>query len=503
MAPSALSNTNDERLAGLNIDASNLTPHHLAQETFWQRDRELERPLPCRDQVPTESDIVVIGAGFAGVSSVYHLVKQLKASGHLPKPRITLVEARDVCSGATGRNGGHIRPDMYGHIPKYVDRAGVKAGAEIAEFEIANLYAVKKLVEEENIDCDFTLCRSIDVWCNAEAAERARLVYDSMSSKDMPHMRDVFFVEGPAAEGYSGVKGAKAAASFTAGTMWPYKFIHAVLRPLLESGDVELVVRSPVLSVKTNSSTSYYPLTVVTSNGSIKAKKVVHASNAYVGGLLPEYAKNIVPCKGICCHIAVPDSLNHTAPLLNNSYINRTADNTLSYLIPRTDGSIVVGGAMAKFAAYREQWYNNIDDSCLIDAAKDYYEDYMQQTYRGWEDSGAKVTKIWTGVMGYSFDSNPHIGRVPDKDGQYIAAGFNGHGMPVVFLSAEGIAKMVLSDLSNSSKPLPFSETGIPRLFETSAFRIERAQKADEEHGDILGSGEAILPVGPMHNTEH
>lgn len=179
--------------------------------------------------------------------------------------------------------------------------------------------------------------------------------------------------------------------------MWPYKFIHALLRPLLESGDVELMVRNPVLSVKTNTSPDY-PHTVVTSKGSIKAKKVIHASNAYTAGLLPEYSKNIIPCKGICCHIAVPESSTRTAPLLNNSYINRTEDNTLSYLIPRTDGSIVVGGAMKVFAPYREQWYNNISDDCLIDAAKDYYEDYMQQTYLGWEDSGARVTKIWTGV---------------------------------------------------------------------------------------------------------
>lgn len=105
--------------------------------------------------------------------------------------------------------------------------------------------------------------------------------------------------------------------------------------------------------------------------------------------------------------------------------------------------------------------------------------------------------------MGYSFDSNPHIGRVPGKNGQYIASGFNGHGMPVVWLSAEGVARIVLSDLADSSKPLPFSETGLPRLFETTAFRIERAQKADEMHGDILGAGEAMFPAGPMHNTEH
>ena len=282
--------------------------------------------------------------------------------------------------------------------------------------------------------------------------------------------------------------------------MWPYKFILGLLQPMVESGKINLQTHTPVTSVTSDSAqeTSGSKFSVVTPRGTIRAKQVIYTSNAYVSGLLPEYEQSIIPCKGICCHIAVPDGSTHSAPLLNNSYINRTSDNALSYLIPRTDGSIVVGGAAAKFFPYRDQWYRNVDDTCLIEAAKDFYDDYMQRTYRGWEDSGAKVTKIWTGVMGYSFDSNPHVGRVPDKAGQYIAAGFNGHGMPVIWLVAKALARMVLSD--NTSAGLSFAETKMPRLFETSKTRIERAQRTNEEHGDILGAGEAFLPAGK--NTE-
>ena len=219
---------------------------------------------------------------------------------------------------------------------------------------------------------------------------------------------------------------------------------------------------------------------IETSRGRMRAEKVIHASNAYVSALLPEYSKNVIPCKGICCHITVPEGV--TAPLLNNSYINRAEDNTLSYLIPRADGSIVVGGAASVFREFREQWYDNVDDSVLIDSAKDYYENYMQRTYRGWEDSGAKVENIWTGVMGYSYDSNPHIGKVPGKEGQFILAGFNGHGMPVIWLAAKELAKMVVTGTS-------FEDTKMPRLFQTSQYRIDRAQNGNEEEGDILGTG--------------
>ena len=34
----------------------------------------------------------------------------------------------------------------------------------------------------------------------------------------------------------------------------------------------------------------------------------------------------------------------------------------------------------------------------------------------------------WTGIMGYTFDSQPIVGEDPDREGLWICAGFNGHG---------------------------------------------------------------------------
>ena len=259
--------------------------------------------------------------------------------------------------------------------------------------------------------------------------------------------------------------------------MWPYKFVLNLTKRVLATGQVNLQTHTPVIAITPDPQGGFV---AATPRGKIRANTIIHASNGYVSGLLPEYSKNIVPCKGICCRITVPEGT--VAPLLNNSYINRTTNNTLSYLIPRADGSIVVGGAAAKFRPFHDQWYGNVDDSVLIEAAKDYYDDYMQRTYRGWENSGAKVENIWTGVMGYSYDSNPHVGIVPNKPGQYVLAGFNGHGMPAIWLSASGIARMITEDI-------PFGETSLPRLFQTTQARIDRAQDGREEDGDILGTG--------------
>lgn len=263
-----------------------------------------------------------------------------------------------------------------------------------------------------------------------------------------------------------------------------------LLNILLSTGLVNLQTHTPVLSVKPDGGRGF---SVETERGTVYAKRVVHASNGYVSGLLPEYKRNIIPCKGICSHIEVPKQNSSAAPLFINSYCNRTDDNTNSYLIPRLDGSIIVGGAAQTFRPFRDQWYRNVDDSILIDAARNYYGDYMQRTYHGWENTGAQVSHIWTGVMGYSFDSNPHIGSVPSKPGQFILAGFNGHGMPVIWLGAKGLAKIILAD--RIGEKVPFRETGIPRLFQTSQFRIDRAWNNKEEDGDIFGTGQIFLPA--------
>ena len=452
--------------------SSGYLPSEKSTASFWHRDIDELHDHRTTENLPASSDVVIIGAGYAGISTAYHLVRG-EASGQ--KLSVTILEARGLCSGATGRNGGHLRPDMYGQMHKLLKNGGIEKGIEVVEFEVAHLHALKDLIEKEKIDCDFTLTRSIDVWCNEKAAIRAKDIHDTLLSRNVAYMKDVFFVLGKDAEGISGVKGAKACASFTAGTLWPYKLILHLTRSILASGLVNIQTHTPVTSVARQSSGDFV---VTTPRGTTIARKVVYANNAYVSGLLPQYSQSIIPCKGLCTHISVPDGT--TAPLLNNSYIVREENEVVSYLIPRADGSIVVGGANSRYRPFLEQWYNNVDDSTLIDEVKDHFDGYMQRFFKGWENSGAKVDKIWTGVMGYSCDTHPQVGAVPGEDNQYILAGFNGHGMPVIYLSALGVAKMVSDDVR-------FEDTSIPRVFKTTEERLNSARNGPPG-GDILSS---------------
>ena len=68
--------------------------------SFWRTDlHELDNHRSTED-LPTECDILIVGAGFAGTSVAYNLVKSDE-----PLPKTVILEARQACSGATGRNG--------------------------------------------------------------------------------------------------------------------------------------------------------------------------------------------------------------------------------------------------------------------------------------------------------------------------------------------------------------------------------------------------------------
>ena len=68
--------------------------------SFWRSavgglDRHRTTP-----ELPAEADVVVIGAGYSSASFVTHFLASNSTS-----PSIVVLEARQLCSGASGRNG--------------------------------------------------------------------------------------------------------------------------------------------------------------------------------------------------------------------------------------------------------------------------------------------------------------------------------------------------------------------------------------------------------------
>lgn len=75
-------------------------PHETYIQPFWRSELHPLDDHRSTEDLPTECDILIIGAGYTGVTTAYHLLKD-----NPDPPSIVLLEARQACSGATARNG--------------------------------------------------------------------------------------------------------------------------------------------------------------------------------------------------------------------------------------------------------------------------------------------------------------------------------------------------------------------------------------------------------------
>lgn len=235
----------------------------------------------------------------------------------------------------------------------------------------------------------------------------------------------------------------------------------AILAKLIDKG-VNVQTHTPVTSVS-DSPDSAGRWTVKTPRGDLSARQIIYATNGYTAAIAPQFHEKIVPVRGICSRIVAPQD---TAPgPLSHTYSIRYGPAQYDYLIQRPDGSIIVGGAKQRFWDDRSHWYGVTDDSRLIEPAQDYFDGLMQRQFRGWERSGAYTDCVWTGIMGWTSDFMPYVGEIPGKPGQFINAGFSGHGMPLIYLASKGLARMVQGEA--------FEETDLPSMFKPTKERLE------------------------------
>jgi len=122
-------------------------PSSNPTQSFWQA----SHPNAVKDHrstpaLPPKASIVVIGTGITGTFAAHELLTNSTSESipHSPdEVEVLVLEARTLCSAATGRNGGHLQPLIHDQH------------AGIIDFELANFNHVESLVAQHGIPCDF------------------------------------------------------------------------------------------------------------------------------------------------------------------------------------------------------------------------------------------------------------------------------------------------------------------------------------------------------------
>ena len=114
---------------------------------FWLEDPHPTIAKAQSAALPVDVDIVIIGSGITAASIARYIFKTKGSAA----PNIAILEARDICSGATGRNGGHINEGIVHSYSEHVETFGRESAKKIARFRLGHLPLILKAAEEDGL----------------------------------------------------------------------------------------------------------------------------------------------------------------------------------------------------------------------------------------------------------------------------------------------------------------------------------------------------------------
>lgn len=357
----------------------------------------------------------------------------------------------------------------------------------MADFELKNVAAVRSYIKDNSVPCewrDVIGCRTF--WTEAALKE---------AEHEVDHLRKI------APEIASKVTIIKdkeelkkhrvspdclgATLSEGAGSLWPYKLVAFILQKLIKDGRINLQTKTPVTEITSSEGTH----TLHTPRGTIRSKTVVLATNGYTSALLPHFADLIVPCRGEMSALFPPEG----STILPNSYgmvaaLGQPANND-DYLIqrpfegvPNPAGHLMFGGGRG---AGHFPSLGTSDDSIIDEGSATYLRGALLKVLQldgkteGMQE--LKAAAQWTGIMGYSRDNHPWVGKVPEQEGLWLCGGYTGHGMPNGTLCGKAVVDMLLAESSgqdiNAVQAQMIQKGDLPKSYVLSKERIDQARQ--------------------------
>ncbi|GIZ43973.1 hypothetical protein CKM354_000718200 [Cercospora kikuchii] len=432
-------------------------------------------------ELPSEADVVIVGSGYSGASTAYWLHKSTENATN--KPRMVMLEARDICSCATGRNGGQLRPHAYSRYLPWKEIFGAQGAMELIRHEMSHLPAFKALAEVEGIAEEVCLKfgETFDAAMTEEAWTRLKGNYEAMKA-DHGADNEIIKVcklleDATEAEDFTQMKGTLSAVVHPAGQIWPYKFVHALLRIVLEAGNFNLQAHTPAQSVSDRDADGW--ITVTTDRGTIRTRSVVHSTNRWASHLLPEFSNLITGEKCAMGSIKAPEGfVKHTGSQHWDSAINN-----YFLQLPPPYNTIIFGGGRQFLIHKPEECFLNDEEDKQVDGFDDFVKTWPASDVKDWSGPNpAELGKdageggVWTGIESGSADSFPFVGPVPGRQGQFMAAGFVGHGMPRILGSTAHITPLLLDYLGTEHKMPSMADVfpPLPTPFHATPERVER-----------------------------
>jgi glycine/D-amino acid oxidase-like deaminating enzyme len=147
------------------LEKQNMKPKMEQTKSIWMRMGEISSPLSLVQDAVT--DVCVVGAGIAGMTTAYLLLREGKS--------VVVLDDGPIGGGQTERTTAHLSnaiDDRYVIIESWHGEAGARMAAES---HTAAIDQIEAIVKEEGIECDFERLDGYLVGSPGESSENLQL----------------------------------------------------------------------------------------------------------------------------------------------------------------------------------------------------------------------------------------------------------------------------------------------------------------------------------------
>ena len=354
------------------------------------------------------ADVIVVGGGYSGLAAALSLAER----GY----SVRLVEQARIGWGASGRNGGQVTAGVAKAIATVDKIYGRQTAKNIWALTREAVTLVSKRITEGKIDCDKTtgvLAAAISPNHMQDVQYEADLLHQHFNEPDYQVWDRDQVQSAMQTERYIG--GGYDPHSFH---LNPLKFCLGLAR-MAEAAGVVIHEESPVLKIIYGDRPQ-----VVTDRGTVTAKYVVLATNAYGVGLIKELVGNLMPVASI---IMATEPLGELGKSLYPKPIAVADCNfILDYFRPSPDGRLLFGG---------RAHYNGKEPADIKAALTPRMVRVFPQLAK------VKIDYSWGGLIGISRNRIPQLGRLTPN--VYYAQAYSGQGIAMANMLGTLVAEAI------------------------------------------------------------
>lgn len=371
-------------------------------------------------QGEVQADVAIIGAGFTGMATAYYL---RKAESSL---KVIVLESEVVGFGASGRNGSFAMTVIGLGIDVLAMLKGKQATLEGQRYMERAVDTVGELVEENNLDCDYTRPGFLRM---ATTDGYVKKIKKQIELCDELGINGIEWLERDAAR-------AEVNSDLYLGGWWeprmalvnPVKLVREMKRTAQKLGAV-IYEHTPVISIQRGTD---FKLT--TPSGCVTAKKIVFGTNAY-SHLVPDIKRKQVPAWTYMIATEPLTDKQFDAIGWQHRQGVEDARNLIHYYRISPDNRLLMGGGPVGLSFGGDM---NRDASA---SAWKHLEEHIAYVFPALK--GIKITHRWGGPFSVTVDLTPALGYLGDKRAVY-SVGCVGHGVSLTHLNGQTIRDLIL-----------------------------------------------------------